>query len=123
MAIKRTGRSGAYRPWNKDVSPLLSEMPELLSILKEVREYDRVRLRRRIELLSNHLQAGRDCRREIEQFIKLALKAKERSLVGVADRLKIEYPENLPISAHRQEILNALKENQVIVVCGSTGSG
>ena len=123
MAIKRTGRNGAHRPWNKEVSPLLNEMPELLSILKEVREYDRVRLRRRIELLSNHLQAGRDCRREIEQFIKLALKAKERSLVGVADRLKIEYPENLPISAHRQEILNALKENQVIVVCGSTGSG
>ena len=97
MAIKRTGRNGAHRPWNKDVSPLLNEMPELLSILKEVREYDRVRLRRRIELLSNHLQAGRDCRREIEQFIKLALKAKERSLVGVADRLKIEYPENLPL--------------------------
>ena len=123
MAIKRTGRNGAHRPWNKEVSPLLNEMPELLSILKEVREYDRVRLRRRIELLANHLQAGRDCRREIEQFIKLALKARERSLVGVADRLKIEYPENLPISAHRQEILNALKENQVIVVCGSTGSG
>ena len=59
MAIKRTGRNGAHRPWNKEVSPLLNEMPELLSILKEVREYDRVRLRRRIELLANHLQAGR----------------------------------------------------------------
>ena len=39
MAIKRTGRNGAHRPWNKEVSPLLNEMPELLSILKEVREY------------------------------------------------------------------------------------
>ena len=123
MAINGGGRTGGRRQWKREVSPLLDEMPELLAILKEVREYDRVRLQRRIELLAAHLQSRRDCHREIEQFIKLALKAKERSLVGVAERLKIEYPENLPITAHRQEILDALKENQVIVVCGSTGSG
>ena len=123
MAINGGGRTGGRRQWKREVLPLLDEMPELLAILKEVREYDRVRLQRRIELLAAHLQSRRDCHREIEQFIKLALKAKERSLVGVAERLKIEYPENLPITAHRQEILDALKENQVIIVCGSTGSG
>lgn len=37
--------------------------------------------------------------------------------------LRIEYPENLPITAHRAEILQALEQNRVIVVCGATGSG
>ena len=34
-----------------------------------------------------------------------------------------EYPESLPVSARRVEIAQALKEHQVIIVCGETGSG
>ena len=33
------------------------------------------------------------------------------------------YDDVLPITAHREEILKALKENPVIVVAGETGSG
>ena len=37
--------------------------------------------------------------------------------------LRIEFPEALPVSARRHEIMQALREHQVIVVCGETGSG
>ena len=37
--------------------------------------------------------------------------------------LKIEFPESLPVSARRQEIERAMRENQVVIVCGETGSG
>ncbi|MCW5655906.1 ATP-dependent RNA helicase HrpA [Hydrogenophaga sp.] len=37
--------------------------------------------------------------------------------------LKIEFPESLPVSARRQEIEAALREHQVVIVCGETGSG
>jgi len=37
--------------------------------------------------------------------------------------LKIEFPESLPVSARRHEIEAALREHQVIIVCGETGSG
>jgi ATP-dependent helicase HrpA len=37
--------------------------------------------------------------------------------------LKIEFPESLPVSARRQEIEKAMRENQVVIVCGETGSG
>jgi ATP-dependent helicase HrpA len=37
--------------------------------------------------------------------------------------LKIEFPESLPVSARRDEIMAALKAHQVIIVCGETGSG
>jgi len=37
--------------------------------------------------------------------------------------LKIEFPEALPVSAKRDEIMAALQAHQVIIVCGETGSG
>ncbi|QDL37580.1 ATP-dependent RNA helicase HrpA [Rhodoferax sediminis] len=37
--------------------------------------------------------------------------------------LKIEFPEALPVSAKREDIMAALAANQVIIVCGETGSG
>ncbi len=35
----------------------------------------------------------------------------------------IVYPEELPVSARREEIAKAIRDHQVIVVCGETGSG
>jgi ATP-dependent helicase HrpA len=37
--------------------------------------------------------------------------------------LKIEFPESLPVSARRDEIAEAISRNQVVIVCGETGSG
>ncbi len=37
--------------------------------------------------------------------------------------LKIEFPENLPVSGQREKITRALEQNQVVIVCGETGSG
>ena len=35
----------------------------------------------------------------------------------------IRYPEDLPVSARRKEIAQAINGNQVVIVCGETGSG
>ncbi len=40
-----------------------------------------------------------------------------------ATPLTIEFPESLPVSARRQEIEDAIREHQVVIVCGETGSG
>ena len=37
--------------------------------------------------------------------------------------LKIEFPESLPVSARREEIMAAMQAHQVVIVCGETGSG
>ena len=37
--------------------------------------------------------------------------------------LIIDFPENLPVSGKRDEIMAALQAHQVIIVCGETGSG
>jgi ATP-dependent helicase HrpA len=43
--------------------------------------------------------------------------------MNTPDRLRIDYPEDLPVSARRDEIAAAMAANQVIIVCGETGSG
>ncbi|MFC5606469.1 ATP-dependent RNA helicase HrpA [Variovorax soli] len=43
--------------------------------------------------------------------------------VSPAPVLKIEFPESLPVSARREEIADAIAANQVVIVCGETGSG
>ena len=40
-----------------------------------------------------------------------------------APALRIEFPESLPVSGKRDEIMAALRQHQVIIVCGETGSG
>jgi len=37
--------------------------------------------------------------------------------------LNIDYPESLPVSERREEIMAALAAHQVVIVCGETGSG
>jgi ATP-dependent helicase HrpA len=50
-----------------------------------------------------------------------------RSIEKLEDRLRlephVEYPAELPISAHVEQIKALLNEHQVLVVCGETGSG
>jgi ATP-dependent helicase HrpA len=40
-----------------------------------------------------------------------------------ATRYRLEYPESLPITAARDELLEAIVAHRVIIVCGDTGSG
>ena len=40
-----------------------------------------------------------------------------------ATPLHIEFPESLPVSARRHEIEAAMRDHQVVIVCGETGSG
>ena len=35
----------------------------------------------------------------------------------------LEFPEQLPVSARREEIMRAIQEHAVVIVCGETGSG
>ena len=37
--------------------------------------------------------------------------------------IELNYPKELPVCEHREEILAALRHNSVIIVCGDTGSG
>lgn len=66
---------------------------------------------------------GQDVSPQLES-LRTTLEACRRRLEARAGRIpQIRYPEDLPVSARRREVADAIRENQVVILCGETGSG
>ena len=44
-------------------------------------------------------------------------------MTSIISTSTIEFPEDLPVSARRDDIMSAIQAHQVVIVCGETGSG
>jgi ATP-dependent helicase HrpA len=69
-------------------------------------------------------RSGRPVDRSLQKVERALEKAEKmrRLRAEAADRSYV-YPEELPVSSRRNEISEAIRDNQVIVLCGETGSG
>jgi len=56
----------------------------------------------------------------LEKRVEASVHEKEGRL---ARRPKVTFPENLPITSKLNDIIHTIKENQVIIISGETGSG
>ncbi len=83
---------------------------------------DEHRLRRRLDgLRATRDPAARE--RQRERIVAEVVAAEERIARRRAAVPEISYPEDLPVSARRDDIAAALRDAQVVVVAGETGSG
>ena len=102
--------------------PAAAALAALRPRLAELRPRDAARLRRRIE-------GARKVRKaEALEAITADISAQiDAAIAGLAARQgavpELSYPENLPVSAKRAEILAAIRDHQVVIVAGETGSG
>ncbi len=60
---------------------------------------------------------------QLEEFRQQVDRALRRVVQRRESVPRIVYPEDLPVSQKRADILKAIREHQVVVVCGETGSG
>ena len=84
---------------------------------------DQFRLRRERDRLRGERQRGRDVsagEAALAQKIEASMASRAARAAGVP---QVTYPEELPVSAHREEIRRAIEQHQVVIVCGETGSG
>ncbi|HWY24686.1 MAG TPA: ATP-dependent RNA helicase HrpA, partial [Nevskia sp.] len=83
---------------------------------------DAERLRRQLDGAARRQGAGSrfDLDRFSRDLERAALAAENRARLRPA---AIAWPEELPVVQARDELLAAIRENQVVVVCGETGSG
>jgi len=95
--------------------------PEAAALLPMLRLRDAVRLKRAWHRLRNSPEPPSS--EHLEHWLDEVRAAAERSLRPVAERLLIEFPESLPIVAHRAELVAAIRDNPVVIVAGATGSG
>lgn len=104
--------------------PVLMTSPDPASIsLDAVLRRDQFRLRRERDRLRNEKMRGNDvAKAETALSAKIAASVAARA-ARAASVPAISYPEELPVSANRDEIRRAIELNPVVIVCGETGSG
>ncbi|MFC3395470.1 ATP-dependent RNA helicase HrpA [Brenneria rubrifaciens] len=99
-----------------------SPLSALSTSLNELMLRDQQRLRRRLQGAAKvgNPQAQAAIAQEIEGEIAVARQRVENRR---AARPAIHYPEQLPVSQKKDAIISALREHQVVIVAGETGSG
>ncbi|MBR7103901.1 MAG: ATP-dependent RNA helicase HrpA [Lentisphaeria bacterium] len=100
-------------------------LAKLDAVWRTLRRVDKYRLANGRKKLIESIKAGKvaDDVENISSFLKRIESAASRSLVTAAEKLVVDYPENLPITAFIPQVKEALKAHNVIIVCGATGSG
>ncbi len=100
----------------------LPGLPDLLARLAELSLADGHRLGRRLEGLRRTRDPRR--RRDLLAAVTTEVAAAEERIRRKHDvHPHLAYPEELPVAAARAEIRAALREHQVVVLAGETGSG
>ena len=84
---------------------------------------DRHRLTRRLRALTASAAKGVDTAADLTELAARIDTSVARVAARRAQAMTLSYPESLPVSAARQSLRDAIEANQVIVVCGDTGSG
>ncbi|GGV38072.1 ATP-dependent helicase [Actinomadura cremea] len=99
-----------------------SPLADLRARLPELTLRDRSRLRRRIDGGEKIKDAGRRAKaaEEIAAEVAAAERRVERRRAAVP---AITYPAELPVSQKKDDILEAVRDHQVVIVAGETGSG
>jgi len=102
------------------------DIHKIRSLLPLAMHRDRDVLSRRLERIlkeSRKPRGKRSLSRDLEAVEKRArasIRAREKRL---EKRPHITYPEELPITSKRKDIIRAIEENQVVIISGETGSG
>jgi len=84
---------------------------------------ERHRLRRRLRAIRQAQQSGRAIDQNLGKLEKDVLASVDRLIARAGGVPRVELQPDLPITARAQEIADAVREHQVVVIAGETGSG
>lgn len=96
---------------------------ELKQLLPQCLLPDQVRIGQRLVAALTRLRQGQRIPMPLDRWLaearaSIALRHRRSEI-----RRRLEYPSELPITAHREAIVDALRRHPVVIVAGETGSG
>ncbi|MGO2132088.1 MAG: ATP-dependent RNA helicase HrpA [Halomonas sp.] len=96
---------------------------ELKRELSQVLLRDAHRLGKRLAGLQRRERQGKPVDRGLQEVQHDIRRSRAQVETRRQSSLTLDYPEALPVSQRREDILEALRDHQVVVVAGETGSG
>ena len=84
---------------------------------------DRAQLNSLMQRVRQRIREQKPTDQIVEKLIAAHISALQRAQKRADQKLTLDYPEMLPISGRRDDIRKLIEENQVVIVCGTTGSG
>lgn len=101
----------------------MSDLTKFENQISSAMRADQFSLRRQLRSIRNAEKTGKPFDRNLAKLntqLERSLQRREKRAAAVP---KITYPSDLPVVERRDEISDAIRDHQVIVVCGETGSG
>ena len=96
---------------------------ELRAQLGDIMSSDAAWCRRRLSTIERQRKQGKNVATSLNQVVQRCAQSRERVARRAEGVPRPAYNPELPITAHREEILEAIEREQVVIVAGETGSG
>ncbi|MFN9719228.1 MAG: ATP-dependent RNA helicase HrpA, partial [Planctomycetota bacterium] len=102
---------------------MMSDLREIENSLNLAMQVDRFALRGMLKSVKDAQRAGKPHDQLLEKLKTRLEKSRRRFDERAAWKPRLDWDNELPVVARKQEIIDAIRDNQVIVLCGETGSG
>lgn len=102
-------------------SPL--NIPQLLKSLSSCMLADKFRLRSQLNQAQSQISQNKSLEKSLAEIARKIQQSQAKYQRRLANLPQPEYPLELPVSGKKAEIAVAIASNQVVIICGETGSG
>ena len=99
------------------------QIDQIKKSIKQIMLKDQFSAKRKVQSIQSQLNASKPVDQALVNLQKLVDRSAKQFQARLQNKPNTSYPEDLPVSQKRDAIINAIKQNQVIVICGETGSG
>ena len=109
-----------------DTSPAPTDSQRLAALKQAVGDVmlrDAERLERRLAGVSRRLRDNKPISRGLQEVQREVSRAQQQLSLREAQQVALNYPPELPVVERKEDIVNAIRNHQVVVVAGETGSG
>lgn len=84
---------------------------------------DRFRLRSQLHQAQSQISQNKPIEKSLAEVARKIQQSQAKYQQRLSNLPKPEYPPELPVSGKKVEIAEAIQKNQVVIICGETGSG
>ena len=103
--------------------PHKKQIDQLKASIRHIMLKDQFTARRKLQAIQSRLSSYKPIDQLLVNLENLIDVSAKQYQARIQNKPVTTYPEELPVSQKRDKIIKAIKENQVIVICGETGSG